>query len=64
MTEKAIIAMTELQDNINELNQQINAQVNHGEDITTPERKQDFTDFFDPRVQAVQTAYNKLKQLL
>ena len=62
-TDETFEAMTKLQDSVNELNRHANAQVNHGNDIAS-ENKQEFVDFFEPKVKAVQDSYDKLISLL
>jgi len=60
MKPELINKLFDLQESINELNQQINAELNHGQEITA-QNKQEFIDFFDPKITAVTTRYQKLK---
>ena len=55
--------LCEIQDAVNSLNKQVNAQVNHG-DAVTPENTQDFIDYFDLFFNNVHFKYEKFKAAL
>ena len=49
---------------VNELNRQSNAELNHGPGFDTPEKRREFQEFFDKKVEAVNAAYSQLKEKL
>jgi len=52
--------MFDFMDAVNELNKQINAEVNHGSELTAENRK-DFMDFFGTRLNKVNQEWQNLK---
>jgi len=54
----------ELMKAINELNCQINAEYNHGGDYDSQAKRDDFKQFFDAKIKAVNDRYEEMKDLL